>query len=343
MSEMKNYLELATQPVEVALAQWDDIAQVLIALGARVDVGLKNCVSRYSDETSRRTYLDWVDYAIASLTHQIENSDIVVVSVAEAIPEAIPEDLGNAPRWTAFLEQYKSSLERQRPVEDPAKKKEAEEEAEEEKRENLLRLQDSKQYLLEVRKYLAERGAKTWKEVYPDIASTAKVVDVTTPTSAPVPWHSPNDSPKRKYLYGRYTNDYNLEYTAEHQQLSYDELFEACYTGDNSTVERLCLPADDNKRQSTNLLNINVIALEQKDSLWNPTKSALFASLYLRNLIKLLDYSPLFAAIAGRHWSTAKLVVAISAAQYSPKEDADKLKWDASDCTLLIKHVDSDI
>jgi len=210
--------------------------------------------------------VDWVDYAIASLTHQIENFDVDVVSVAEAIPE----DFGNAPNWTGFLEQYKASLVC---PEDPTKKKEAEEEAEEEKREKLLRLQDAKQYLLEVKKYLTERAARTWKEVYPDTVSSAKV-DVETPIFAAVPWHSPNDPPQRKYLYARYTNNYNVEYTAEHQRLSYDELFEACYTGDNSTIERLCLPADDKERQSINLLNINVIALEQKDSLWNPNKSA---------------------------------------------------------------------
>jgi len=56
--------------------------------------------------------------------------------------------------------------------------------------------------------------------------------------------------------------------------------------------------------------------------------------LYPLSLIGFQDYSPLFAAIAGRRWSTAKLVVAISAAQYAPKEDDDQLKWDDSDCTL---------
>lgn len=50
-------------------------------------------------------------------------------------------------------------------------------------------------------------------------------------------------------------------------------------------------------------------------------------------------YTPLFAAIAGRRWSTAKLILAIATAQYCPKKDEDKLEFDMgnSNCLLFIK------
>lgn len=42
--------------------------------------------------------------------------------------------------------------------------------------------------------------------------------------------------------------------------------------------------------------------------------------------------TPLLAAISGRQWNTAKLIVAILAAQYAPEEDLPK--FDTSDVSL---------
>jgi hypothetical protein len=36
-------------------------------------------------------------------------------------------------------------------------------------------------------------------------------------------------------------------------------------------------------------------------------------------------YTPLFAAVAARRWSTAKLILAIAAAQYHPENEDDKI------------------
>ena len=44
-------------------------------------------------------------------------------------------------------------------------------------------------------------------------------------------------------------------------------------------------------------------------------------------LIYVQGYTPLFAAISGRHWSTAKLIVAISAAQYAPDDENTRFKF----------------
>ena len=38
-------------------------------------------------------------------------------------------------------------------------------------------------------------------------------------------------------------------------------------------------------------------------------------------------YTPLFAAVAARRWSTAKLILAIAAAQYHPEDEDDKISF----------------
>lgn len=45
-------------------------------------------------------------------------------------------------------------------------------------------------------------------------------------------------------------------------------------------------------------------------------------------LSDLLGFTPLYAAIAGRRWDTAKLVLAIAAAQYHPENDEKKFTTD---------------
>ncbi len=41
-------------------------------------------------------------------------------------------------------------------------------------------------------------------------------------------------------------------------------------------------------------------------------------------------YTPLFAAISGKRWSTAKLILAIATAQYCPEKDEDELEFDSN-------------
>ena len=40
-----------------------------------------------------------------------------------------------------------------------------------------------------------------------------------------------------------------------------------------------------------------------------------------------IGYTPLSAAVAGRRWSTARLILAIAAAQYEPDEDDEKIEF----------------
>jgi len=43
---------------------------------------------------------------------------------------------------------------------------------------------------------------------------------------------------------------------------------------------------------------------------------------------KQIGYTPLFAAISARRWATAKFILAVATAQYHPKDEQDKIKFD---------------
>ena len=92
---VKNYLHIAYQPLEVAIRNQDDIANLLLALGASADLGLRRSLATYSNIMERRTLKDWVDFAVLSITHSIEvkeSNGVVVISTAMDIDSAKLEE-----------------------------------------------------------------------------------------------------------------------------------------------------------------------------------------------------------------------------------------------------------
>lgn len=113
---------------------------------------------------------------------------------------------------------------------------------------------------------------------------------------------------------------YSREFVPMHMVRLYDDnLFDACFFCNNGKIQQLCLPLDD-VQSPQYPLQIAVVALD-RDDLWDGMSISSFFLVLAATfrLISVLDYTPLFAAISGRHWNTAKLIVAmISAAQYAP-------------------------
>lgn len=68
-----NYVQLAYQPLEVALKNHDDLSKPLISLNASVNFGLLESSGSYSDVSHRRTIKEWVDKAVHSLEKPIKN------------------------------------------------------------------------------------------------------------------------------------------------------------------------------------------------------------------------------------------------------------------------------
>ncbi|KAH7927884.1 ankyrin [Leucogyrophana mollusca] len=77
----------------------------------------------------------------------------------------------------------------------------------------------------------------------------------------------------------------------------YSQLFDACFMGnDSSIVELCCTPKNWNQRP------LQITVIEQHDD--------------ITGTLDYRGYSPLFAAILGRRWSTARLIMEIAAKQY---------------------------
>ncbi|KAG6906166.1 hypothetical protein DXG01_015516 [Tephrocybe rancida] len=151
-------------------------------------------------------------------------------------------------------------------------------------------------YLVDIERLLLDKDAKSWNELYPESPSTAQVDDAQANESGQVANLTP-------FIFlGQY---YSSLVVPDNLVSKYDELYEACFTGDDKKIEELCLP-----QEKTNVVSppINIfVQVTDKSSLWSQT-----------------GHTPLFAAVSGRQWATAKLIMAIAVAQYKPPENTTK-------------------
>ena len=261
---VKNYLHIAYQPLEVAIQNQDDIADLLFALGASADLGLRRSLAAYSNIQERRTLKDWVDFAVLSITHSIEDkesNDVVLVSTAMDIDNAKLEEETKT-GWKGFYEGYVTSL--RKPGDKKVDQKTAEEklleQAARHAKEELERLGDIKQFLLELQSHLEKRGAKTWKEAYPLVETTATLPVKQTTAKVEKQVIGAKKQRDTNYVYLG-TSSYNRQNVPEHLIDHYDELFEACFAGDHDKIQRLCLPVEGQGAtiaKNTPPLNISV-------------------------------------------------------------------------------------
>lgn len=100
----------------------------------------------------------------------------------------------------------------------------------------------------------------------------------------------------------------------------YDALYEACWAGDNEKIEELCLPRKGTKLDKT------------------PIQIAVATAQRMRRGISVNDdgiFTPLSVAIQARKWDSARLIIAIAIAQWTPPEDkAEENKFTTRDIDL---------
>ncbi|KAF8075783.1 ankyrin repeat protein [Lyophyllum atratum] len=279
-------------PVETAVAKHDDVAQLLIAVDAEFNIGVRVSLGENIDASYRRSIIDWVRFGIAFLAKKIASSH-------ESVPTSAVEEDFTAAGWKKhladlFTEGRRTSkeLESQNHPGHAAKQ--------------LRQFEDAHTYLTDMERVLVARGAKTWNEIYPEKPS-APENELQFGTN-----YQNNNLPASPYfiLSSNYYSNNNLAIPL-HLTAMYDELYEACFAGDNKKVEQLCLPQENT--QDTTPLNIFAQASD-------PT-----------NVYFQTGYTPLFAALSGRQWSTAKLIMAIAIAQYSPAEKEEKFSTEGVD------------
>jgi hypothetical protein len=103
-----------------------------------------------------------------------------------------------------------------------------------------------------------------------------------------------------------------------HLKVFYDELFEACWTGDNTSIQELCLPKEEKESQEP--IQISVQTTPLRNGLgWSIGTLISFLEFALSHTY-LTGWTPLLVALHRRHWETARLVLAIAIAQYQPPE-----------------------
>ncbi|PPQ83598.1 hypothetical protein CVT25_006348 [Psilocybe cyanescens] len=184
-------------------------------------------------------------------------------------------------------------------------------------------MEDIKDFFVEIQTILEAKGAKGWTEVYPTIETEA-----TIDGNIAVSNHFGMVGAMRRRVVleakvpGRMTSEstyvlltegfvHDRQPMAQHLISVYDGLFEACYTGDNDTIEKMCLPAEGQGGGGPSPANISIRQVDTSMSQYD-----------------LNGHTPLSAAIAGCRWSTAKLVLAIATAQYHPADKKDEIKCD---------------
>lgn len=262
--QAKNYVDLAYQPLEVAIRRTDDLSKLLVSLGASVNVGLLQSLSRYTSARDRQTIGQWVQAAWASIDRELEKDDSVVVDASMSEPES---DTATTPAsgWKSFHASYRAHLAKRSPkssdsaaIFDTTNRL---------RRQGIEFLEDTREFLSELRDMLVARDAKSWKEVYPDSES-----DFTGNFPVHRYGSGGHDTPAKssfRYVLLSPSYSYDQQNVAQHLTSAYDELFEACYTGDHDTIKRLCLPKND---QET-LANLKLIPLNISVKLVDPGTS----------------------------------------------------------------------
>ncbi|KAJ7815969.1 ankyrin repeat protein [Mycena olivaceomarginata] len=299
----KQYLN----PVETALCQHDDIVRLLVDLGGAFNVGTKRALGNNSQPQERRTLVEWVQWALSELAQRISDIDDKLSPPEISDSDALPGWKGHV---QTLARNIKISLAKSRSESKVPS-------WEETSRKNMI---DVREYYTDMEKLLLERGAKPWNVVYPDNISTASDPQIDQfNINRPLRFR-----PKRattivdsETQYLRLAGSWNQDPVPPFLNTLYDELFEACFTGANDKIQELCLPAAKPNKDAT-LLQIAVAASEEGNRY---SRSGIGFRFSLGGVESNDDYSgltPLFAAVCGRHWDTARLVLAIAAAQYKP-------------------------
>ena len=253
---INNYLDLAYHPIETAMTNHDDLVHLLVPLGASVNIGLKNCMRAYAVVSEKRTLNDWLENMI-----NIFNDRIEYCTEPQAKAPAVPVDLPEpSTGWQKFCREYHESL-KTFPIGEEHASRRADEKLEKEKLEYLERLkklQEARAYFVEAKQLFDDHGAKTWKKVYKNVES--KAINTLPIRIPPTLIPSAKPSPKvelHSYVFLASSHYHSANTVPQHLLSSYDELYEACYVGDNEKIQSLCLPAEGAKSSSISL-NISV-------------------------------------------------------------------------------------
>ncbi|KAI0708741.1 hypothetical protein C8T65DRAFT_535541, partial [Cerioporus squamosus] len=292
---------LINWPVETAIYNTSDALQLLLDLGADYNIGIRQAYHPIGNQNSKLTFLDAVRGMSATIKKDL--TDIRTKADIENDMEKFKE-LAEQPGWQGahWTEVIKLIREGEGKRADGAPMLLGHNAGVQEKMKKNLGL--SLDFLTKAEELLISRGAKTWKELYPDQPTIDDPSEYFRSVAMGY-WRSRNN-----LEFFRMNGTWAFEQVPSHLTARYNELYQACCDGDNAKIEELCLPKDGKADQQ--LIQI----------------TSRFAENYCT-----YGATPLTLALKHRHWSTARLVLAIAVAQYKPA-DAKPPKFKLSKIAL---------
>jgi hypothetical protein len=206
------------------------VLQLLVALGAEASIGTKASLQRYSVKENRISILDWVRRAIQRLSGQILDAE-----KAEERPISVTGAGAGWKRHHGDLLQRTDVLR-----ETDQRKSEASRKAD-----IANNLKEIRGYLVDAERVLVSRSAKTWEEIISNKEAGTIPTTLTTQQNLP----DAADSPELT-RYFLFTSNYGSQQAPQHTIALYDELYEACFSGDNERIQQLCLPPEGTKMKT---------------------------------------------------------------------------------------------
>ncbi|KAJ8080933.1 hypothetical protein PM082_017768 [Marasmius tenuissimus] len=293
----ENRLDMTTPLIENALGIHSDLVQLLVPLGASVDVAIAAARQRYVSKQDKMSLLDWVQFCIDEVDETLANLNKEQAQESKVAKGGPTED-----SWKSYCVNYLHMVDNNNGEKSP-------EEIEEEKEKTDETRQvwtQVKTYLADMERLLVSRKAKSYNDLYPNDEDKPEHRRKKLGGETTVVFDTSGLAIKYEMMDG---NNYGRGNSVpQHQVAQYEELFEACWKGDNATIQRLCLPSEGSNTEQSPIQIAAKIGHPTND--WSQT-----------------GLTTLFVAVARRHWDTARLIFTISAAQYKPDGKEKKFKF----------------
>lgn len=224
-------------PIEIAMANRDDVVKLLLDMGAECNFATQRSLQAYGNESSAP--LDYARWAQKKALHDLTTND-----VAEDESTAVGQV--RTP-WQTYCTKLVNDLVPQpqaNPNESEIKRGK----------------EDTASFFADTERLLERHGAKPWNDLFPDKPQTTNVESQFRASDT-------DGGDEKKDKYHQITTHYSRTFIPRLLNAQYDELFEACYAGDNDKIQELCLPPDGTVSDRT-LLSMSVSLVDPNNRHW---------------------------------------------------------------------------
>lgn len=199
--------------METAIHRYDPVVFLLVGLGANLNIGIRQTYHRTWAQGA--SILDAVEALVEKIDKDLEDLK------QPAKPEIMEVDNADQPEWKAWLTKSNKAI------------KDFGQKSNEKQQDTKLigERNRMKDYLEEVRALLKEKKAKKWEELHPSAKKKEEKGDgaVKQQEIQVIPFQV-------------WTSSWWASSVLEEKVSLYEELYEACWNGDDDKIRELCLP-----------------------------------------------------------------------------------------------------